>query len=85
MLASQWFTFIQDLISALQSTCDASSSTHTQQVNVKLANLGTNNYIVAAVWISRQAAKLTTETGLTIRPLAYFGSGLLQLVPKLLT
>lgn len=85
MLASQWFTFIQDFISALQSTCDASWSKHTQQVNVKLANLGTSNYIAAAVWISRQAAKLTTETGLLIRPLVYLGSGPLQLVPKLLT
>lgn len=39
MLSSQWFTFIQALISTLQST----SSEHTHQGDVKTADLGTRN------------------------------------------
>lgn len=58
MLARQWFTFIEDLISALQPTCDASSSKHARRVNGELANLGTSNHRAVAAGVLRQPAEM---------------------------
>lgn len=68
MLCSQWLTFIQALISALQSTCNCSWSAHTQQGDGKTADLGTRSSLAAAA--------ASQEPGGTLRPEAAFGSGL---------